>query len=96
MISHIVVFIEQLFSDEHRSLDRRKVLCVKSTACEVFVDVVHGGNYLRNIWGTSRKKQCCFLENLEGEYEEDGYTLEKGGLPRERQITALQSSTRLL
>jgi len=49
IIGHIVVFIEKLFSNEHRSLDRQKVLQVKSTTCKVFVNVVHGGNYLQNI-----------------------------------------------
>ena len=49
MIGYIVVFIEQLFSNEHRSLDQQKVPHVKKTACKVFVDVFYGRNHLQKI-----------------------------------------------
>ena len=56
------------------------MLCVKRTAHKVFVNVVMAGITFKRFGVLPKKKQCCFLENLEAGYREHGIHIRKGEL----------------
>jgi len=64
MISHVVVLVEESFSDQHRSSNRRQIFWVDGASREMLVNEVHRRDYFRKVRSFTREKKSSLFENL--------------------------------
>src|SRR5271163_962860 len=95
MISHVVVLVEELFSDQHTCLNRGQILWVDGASRKMFVDEVHRRNYFRKVRSFAREKKSSLFENLSNNVSRWFKKYKELVLHPERLIVALRFSTHL-
>ena len=64
MVRFVIILIQGLLSNSESSTDGLGVLEILRNGCQVFVDVVHGGNDSADVGCITQKKEGAMFENL--------------------------------
>ena len=64
MIGHVVILVEEFFSNQHRGSNQGQILWVDGASLKMLVDEVHHRNYFQKVWSFTREKKSSLFENI--------------------------------